>query len=169
MNVSCSVSVHHLVLTDDKLETFDTRFKVAPPLRIDSDRKALIKAVKDGTIDVITSDHNPMDIEHKKMEFDLAKNGTIGLESAFGALMNVLPIEVIIEKLTAGRTLFLNAENSIRLNNLANITLFSTIGNHTFSKSDLLSKSKNSAFLGTEMRGKVYGIYNNKQLVLKDE
>lgn len=169
LNVSCSVSVHHLVLTDDKLETFDTRFKVAPPLRIDSDRKALIKAVKDGTIDVITSDHNPMDIEHKKMEFDLAKNGTIGLESAFGALMNVLPIEVIIEKLTAGRTLFLNAENSIRLNNLANITLFSTIGNHTFSKSDLLSKSKNSAFLGTEMRGKVYGIYNNKQLVLKDE
>ena len=169
LKVTCSVSVHHLVLTDEKLETFDTRFKVAPPLRIESDRKALIKAVKDGTVDVITSDHNPMDIEHKKMEFDLAKNGTIGLESAFGALLNVLPLDVIIAKLTAGRKLFLNKENSIAVNTKANITLFSTVENHTFSKSDIFSKSKNSAFLGTEITGKVYGIYNNQQLVLKDE
>ena len=166
LNVTCSVSVHHLVLTDEKLETFDTRFKVAPPLRIENDRKALIKGVKDGTIDVITSDHNPIDIEHKKMEFDLAKSGTIGLESAFGGLLTVFPIEVIIEKLTAGRKLFLNTENSVKLNTPANITLFSTVGNHTFSNSDILSKSKNTAFLGTEMKGKVYGIYNNQQLVL---
>ena len=169
LKVTCSVSVHHLVLTDEKLETFDTRFKVAPPLRIESDRKALIIAVKDGTVDIITSDHNPMDIEHKKMEFDLAKNGTIGLESAFGALLTVLPLDVIIAKLTAGRKLFLNKENSIVANTKANITLFSTVGKHTFSKSDILSKSKNSAFLGKEITGKVYGIYNNQQLVLKDE
>ena len=166
LNVTCSVSVHHLVLTDEKLETFDTRFKVTPPLRNDKDRKALLEAVIDGTIDVITSDHNPMDIEHKKMEFDLAKNGTIGLESAFGALMNVLPIEIIIEKLTAGRTLFLNIENTIDINKPANITLFSTEGNYVFTKDTILSKSKNSAFLGTKMKGKVYGIYNNQQLVL---
>lgn len=166
LNVTCSVSVHHLVLTDEKLETFDTRFKVAPPLRTNEDRKALIEAVKDGTIDVITSDHNPMDIEHKKMEFDLAKNGTIGLESAFGALLTVLPLEIIVEKLTAGRALFLQNENKIDVNQPANISLFSTAGNYVFSKENILSKSKNAAFLGTEMRGKVYGIYNNNKLVL---
>ncbi|CAM4097377.1 dihydroorotase family protein [Flavobacterium antarcticum] len=166
LQVTCSVSVHHLVLTDEKLETFDTRFKVSPPLRTDEDRLALIEAVKDGTIDVITSDHNPMDIEHKKMEFDLAKNGTIGLESAFGALMTVLPVELIIEKLTAGRKLFLNIESQIEIDKPANITLFSTDENHVFTKENILSKSKNSAFLGTEMKGKVYGIYNNQKLVL---
>ena len=166
LSVTCSVAVHHLVLTDEKLETFDTRFKVSPPFRIESDRKALIEAVKDGTIDVITSDHNPIDIEHKKMEFDLAKNGTIGLESAFGALMTVLPLDVIVEKLTAGRKLFLETENTIEINNPASITLFSTAENYVFTKENILSKSKNSAFLGTELKGKVYGIYNNQKLVL---
>ncbi|WP_432670729.1 dihydroorotase [Flavobacterium sp. SM2513] len=166
LQITCSVSVHHLVLTDEKLETFDTRFKVSPPLRIESDRKILLEAVKDGTIDVITSDHNPIDIEHKKMEFDLAKNGTIGLESAFGALMTVLPLDVIVEKLTAGRQLFLQNKNTIEINKPATITLFSTSENYVFTKENILSKSKNSAFLGTELKGKVYGIYNNQKLVL---
>jgi dihydroorotase len=166
LNVTCSVSIHHLVLTDETLETFDTRFKVAPPLRMDKDRLALLEAVQDGTIDVITSDHNPIDIEHKKMEFDLAKNGTIGLESAFGALMTVIPLEIIVEKLTAGRRLFLNTENGIEIDKPADITLFSAEGTYTFTKSLILSKSKNAAFLGTKLKGKVYGIYNNNILVL---
>ncbi len=92
LQISCSVAVHHLVLTDDKLETFDTRFKVSPPLRSEIDRLALIEGVLDGTIDMITSDHNPIDIELKNMDFDLSKNGTIGLETAFGSLSTVLPI-----------------------------------------------------------------------------
>jgi dihydroorotase len=92
LQVSCSVAVHHLVLTDEKLEGFDTRFKVAS-ITHGKDREALLKGVLDNTIDMITSDHNPMDIEHKKMEFDMAKDGTIGLESAFCALMTVLPLE----------------------------------------------------------------------------
>ena len=78
LNVTCSVSVHHLTLTDEKLETFDTRYKVSPPLRTEIDRTALISGLSDGTIDMITTDHNPIDIEHKKMEFDNASNGTIG-------------------------------------------------------------------------------------------
>jgi dihydroorotase len=166
LNVTCSVAVHNLVLTDEKLDTFDTRFKVSPPLRTDKDRKALIEAVNDGTIDVITSDHNPMDIEHKKMEFDLAKNGTIGLESAFVALLTVIPLQLIVEKLTFGRQLFLQKQNTIDVGQPANISLFSTEGTYVFNKENILSKSKNSAFLGTEMKGKVYGIYNNNKLVL---
>lgn len=166
LKVTCSVSVHHLVLTDEKLETFDTRYKVSPPLRTNEDRLELIKAVKDGTIDLITSDHNPIDIEHKKIEFDLAKNGTIGLESAFGALLTVLPIEIIIDKLTSANKLFLQKPDVIAIDSTANITLFTTEGNSIFTAENILSKSKNSAFLGLEMKGKVYGIYNNQKLVL---
>ena len=166
LNVSCSVAVHHLVLTDEKLEDFDTRHKVSPPLRTEVDRKALIEAVLDGTIDMITSDHNPIDIEHKKMEFDAAKNGTIGLESAFGSLMTVLPLEIIIEKLTAGKTTF-GIENTIITEGVkANLSLFSPEGNTTFTKKSILSKSKNSAFLGTEMQGNVFGIVNQDLLIL---
>ncbi|WP_367754402.1 dihydroorotase family protein [Flavobacterium sp. WC2430] len=166
LSVSCSAAVHHLVLTDEKLEDFDTRHKVTPPLRTEQDRKALIEGILDGTIDMITSDHNPIDIEHKKMEFDAAKNGTIGLESAFGSLMTVLPLEIIIDKLTAGKTTF-GIENSIVTEGAkANLSLFSPEGNTIFTKASILSKSKNAAFLGVEMQGTVYGIVNQDQLIL---
>jgi dihydroorotase len=166
LNVTCSVAVHHLVLTDEKLEEFDTRYKVLPPLRTETDRKALLKGIKDGTIDMITSDHNPIDIEHKKMEFDTAKNGTIGLESAFGALMTVLPLETVIEKLTAGKSRFGIDIQTINEGSKANIALFNPEPKNIFTKSSILSKSKNSAFLGTEIKGKVHGIVNQGQLIL---
>jgi dihydroorotase len=166
LNVTCSATVHHLVLTDDKLESFDSRYKVTPPLRTEIDRQALINGVLDGTIDLITSDHNPIDIEHKKMEFDLAKNGTIGLESAFGALMTVLPLETIIEKLTLGKSIFSIPNNSLAEGEIANITLFNPEGNSVFTKENILSKSKNSAFLGTNLKGKAYGILNQGKLIL---
>ena len=167
LNVTCSASVHHLVLTDEKLDGFDTRFKVTPPLRTEVDRQALLNGIADHTIDIITSDHNPIDIEFKKMEFDTAKNGTIGLESAFGALLTVLPVETIITKLTFGRDIFGLENNTIEEGAKANLTLFSTEGKSTFTKEDILSKSKNSAFLGTELKGSVYGIINQNQLVTK--
>jgi dihydroorotase len=164
--VSCSVAIHNLVLTDEKLENFDTRYKTSPPLRTDDDRKALLKGIKDGVIDMITSDHNPIDIEHKKMEFDLAKNGTIGLESAFGALMTVLPLETVIKKLTSGKQIFGIENHPIEVGVKANLSLFNPEGNSIFSKTAIASKSKNSAFLGMNLKGKVYGIINNDQLIL---
>jgi dihydroorotase len=166
LQVSCSAAVHHLVLTEEKLEGFDTRFKVSPPLRTDKDRKALIKGVLDSTIDMITSDHNPMDVEHKKMEFDMAKNGTIGLESAFGALMTVLPLEKVVEKLTSGKIVFGIESYTIEEGVKANMSLFTPEGKIIFTKAAILSKSKNSAFLGTEIKGKVYGIVNQGKLIL---
>lgn len=166
LQVSCSVSVHHLVLNEDLLDGFDTRYKVTPPLRSESDRKALLEGILDGTIDMITTDHNPIDIEHKKMEFDGAKNGTIGLESAFGALSTVLPTAVIIEKLTAGKTTFGIPSRSISEGEPANLTLFTTEGESIFTKESILSKSKNSAFLGQKLQGKVYGCINQGQMIL---
>lgn len=166
LQVTCSVAVHHLLLTDEMLSGFDTRYKVCPPLRTESDRQALIAAVLDGTIDCITSDHNPIDIEHKKLEFDLAKNGTIGLESAFGALLTVLPLDVVVEKLTAAKSIFNIPSPTINVGNQATISLFTPEGKWQFAKDNILSKSKNSAFLNAKMKGKALGIYNNGQLVL---
>ena len=170
LNVTCCVSVHHLTLNDEMLDGFDTRYKVSPPLRNESDRKALIEGVKDGTIDMITSDHNPIDIEHKKMEFDLAKNGTIGLESAFGALGTVLPLEIIINKLTAGKRIFdpifSGKKQVFEEGAVANFTLFNPDSDWVFQKENILSKSKNAAFLGMKMKGRAYGVFNNGKLVL---
>lgn len=166
LQVSCSVAVHHLVLNDEKLEEFDTRYKVTPPLRSEADRLALIEGVKNGIIDTITSDHNPIDIEHKKMDFDTAKNGTIGLESAFGALLTILPVETVVEKLTSGRALFGLKTPSIIEGTPANLCLFNPDGKSTFTSDKILSKSKNSAFIGSEIKGEVYGILNQNQLIL---
>jgi dihydroorotase len=166
LKVTCSVAVHYLILTDEKLDGFDTRFKVSPPLRSEADRQALIAGVLDNTIDCITSDHNPVDIEHKKMEFDLAKNGTIGLESTFGALLTVLPLDKIIEKLTFGKEILNIESQEIKEKNKANFSLFQIDSDWTFSKEHIGSKSKNSAFLGQAMKGKVLGIYNQGKFIV---
>ncbi len=166
LNVTCSVAVHNLVLTDAVLHHFDSRHKVVPPLRSENDRQALLEGLKMGVIDLITSDHNPIDIEHKKMEFDLAKNGTIGLESAFGALLTVLPLDLVIQKLTSGKQLFGIEEFEIQEGSKADVTFFNPELNWEFSKAAILSQSKNSAFLGQKMKGKAIGIYNNNQLLL---
>lgn len=166
LDVTCSVSIHHLLLTDEVLTNFDSRYKVAPPLCTEADRKVLLDGVLDGTIDIITSDHNPLDIELKKLEFDLAKDGTIGLESAFGALNTLLPLEVIVEKFNAGKVIFGFAGHDIAEGSKASFTLFNPEGTWIFSQRDILSKSKNSAFLNQQLKGKAYGIYNNGKLIL---
>lgn len=168
LQVTCSVAVHNLVLNDEVLTDFDSRYKVLPPLRDEATRLALIEAVKNGVIDCITSDHNPIDIEHKKLEFDLAKDGTIGLESAFGALQTVLPTEVIVEKLTAAKSIFNVNNPNIEIGNQADLSLFTTNDDWTFTKENILSKSKNSAFLGQNMKGKAIGIMNNGQLIINN-
>ncbi|WP_275316737.1 dihydroorotase [Tenacibaculum bernardetii] len=167
LDVTCSVAVHNLFLTDDELHDFDGNKKVNPPLRTSSDIKALLKGVKDGTIDMITSDHNPIDIEHKKVEFSEAKDGTIGLESAFSVLNSILDIETIINCLSNNPKERFGIERSvIKENEKANLSIFNPDGSYTFSEENIISTSKNSIFLDKELKGKVYGIYNNNQLIL---
>jgi dihydroorotase len=165
--VSCSVAVHHLILTDDELHAFDSNYKTNPPLRTNADCKALIKGIKTGVIDVITSDHNPIDIEHKKVEFSEAKDGTIGLESFFGALNSVLTLEEFIEHISSKpRALFGLKTTSIAEGKIADISFFNPKQTYTFTKEHLLSISKNSPFINRKMNGKVYGIFSNNQLIL---
>ncbi|MBT8262364.1 MAG: dihydroorotase [Bacteroidia bacterium] len=166
LDVSCSVAVSNLVLTDDALEGFDTSYKLLPPLRNEIDRKALIKGLKDGTIDGVTSDHDPIDIEHKKTEFDHAMFGSIGLESCFGALNAQIGMEASINALVSLTGRFGIETAAIEENALASLTLFDSDTVYEFSKENILSTSHNAAFLGSELKGKAYGIYSNKKLVL---
>ncbi len=166
LNVSCSVAVHNLCLSDELVSEFDTMYKVLPPLRTQSDIKALIKGVKDGTIDMVTSDHNPLDQEHKRVEFDRASYGTVGLESAFGALQTIFTLKKTIEILTKGKERFGVDINSIDIGNKLNITLFNPIINYTFSINNLVSKSKNTIFENQNLKGKVYGVMANNKVYL---
>ena len=167
LDVSCSVAGHHLVLTDKEITSFDTRYKVSPPLRTQQDVKALIKGLIDGTIDMVVSDHNPIDIENKKVEFENGLYGSIGLESLFGALGTVVNLDIAIKSLSMnpcsrfGLPVAVIEEGSI-----AELTLFNPDLEYEFTESDIFSKSKNSAFAGKQLKGKAYGIYADKQIVL---
>lgn len=166
LDVSCSVAVSNLMLTDDELESFNTNFKLLPPLRTETDRKALLKGLKDGTIDGVTSDHDPIDIEHKKTEFDHAMFGSIGLESCFGVLNAEVGTEDAVHALTSLRERFGVESTEIGEGEAAELTLFDPAYEYEFKEEDILSQSKNSAFLGKSLKGRAYGIYANKKLVL---
>jgi dihydroorotase len=168
LNVSCSVSAHHLTLIDEELENFDTNYKLNPPLRSEKDIKALQKGVKDGTIALVTTDHQPIDIDNKKKEFSYAKHGTVGLESFFGAVHSVLDLDDFIETITINpRVIFKLPEPEIKKGAKANLTLFNPDVQRVFTEKDILSTCKNSAFLGKKLKGEVYGIVNKNQLVIK--
>ena len=166
LDVTCSVAVHNLIFTDAILEAFDTRFKVNPPLRTQQDIDALILGLKDGTIDMVTSDHNPIDIEHKKVEFDYAKYGTIGLESAFGALNTIFSVKKTIDLLTKGKTRFGIETSNIAVGVKANLTLFNPDISYTFSDEQIISTSKNAIFKSYTLKGKAYGIIANNKSAL---
>lgn len=166
LDVSCSVSAHHLFLTDDELHSFNANAKVNPPLRTKKDTKSLLKGIQNGTIDIITSDHNPIDIEHKKVAFSDAKDGTIGLESAFGALHSLLDLETIVKCISENpKKRFGIENNTIKEGETVSITLFNPDLTYTFQEKDILSSSKNSIFLNKNLKGKAYGIFANKQLI----
>lgn len=168
LDVSCGVPIHNLFFDDDALKEFDTNYKLLPPLRTKNDSKALLKGVKNGSIDFVTCDHNPLNIEHKNTEFDHALNGTIGLESAFGALHKLVDLEKAIELLTKGKKRFGITSETIKEGEKATLSLFNPDANYTFKEKHILSASKNSAFLNTSLKGKAYGIVANNQLVLNN-
>lgn len=165
LDVSCSVAVHNLCFTDETLAEFDSHYKLMPPLRTQPDRKALIKGLKDGTIDFVTTDHRPMDIEHKRVEFDNASDGTIGLESAFGMLHRIFDLDTTISLLTKGRERYGLETPGLKVGKKAVLTLFDPHHEYTFEEQHILSSSKNSCFLGSKLKGKVYGIVANNQII----
>jgi len=168
LDVSCSVAIHNLFFTDRELQGFDTRYKVSPPLRDKADIKALIKGLKTGIVDFVTSDHIPIDIENKRLEFDNALDGTLGLESAFGCLNKIMGLEQSIALLTKGRSRFGVERPEIKVGSPANLTLFDPEATYPFREEDIKSTSKNSMFVGSELKGKAYGVINKGGMSIKD-
>ncbi|NNM22783.1 MAG: dihydroorotase [Flavobacteriaceae bacterium] len=165
LNISCSVAINNLLLTDEVLDTFDTNYKLLPPLRTKSDNTALIKGLQDGTIDGVTSDHDPLDIELKRTEFDHASFGSIGLESCFGALMSITNLDTAIRSLTGLKRAFGVPSYSVKEGQAADLSLFDPTKQFTFKNEHIFSTSKNASMLGRRLQGVVYGIVNNGQFV----
>ena len=168
LNISCSTCVHNLFFNDSHLSDFNTNFKVLPPLRTQDDIDQLISGVKDGSIDTVTSDHNPLDIELKNVEFDKAEFGTIGLESLFGALNRIFPIKTTINILTRGKKVFGIEETEIKIGTQADLSFFNPINSFVFNDDNVLSMSKNSIFEGSSLKGKVYGTISNGKMTLNE-
>lgn len=161
LDVSCSVAIHNLFFSDKALHTFNANAKLLPPLREPSDRKALRKALQDGIIDMVTSDHQPLNSELKDVELDRAAFGSIGLEHTFGCLLTIFSIEDTVEILTRGKNRFGIVAHTIAVGQKADISLFSPNGTHKVTKDSLLSTSKNSVFIGQELPGTVHGVISN--------
>lgn len=166
LDVTCSVALHNLFFTDETLAQFDTSFKVLPPLRTKKDSKALLDGVKKGVIDFITSDHTPLNIELKQIEFDNANYGTIGLESAFGIANQLFDLETTIALLTKGRERYGIETPTFNEGTVANLTLFDPALTYTFEKENILSTSQNSMFINNSMKGTVLGVICNNQSII---
>ena len=171
LKVTASINAYSLAIDDSALMEFDSNFKLNPPLRSKSDIEALRNGIADGTIDAITSDHRPQDIESKVIEFDYASNGMIGLETSFGLINSnkgKIKLETIIEALTTNpRKILKIKQPKIAEGEIANITLFDPAAEWLFEKKCIQSKSINTPFLGTKFKGKVIGIINNSAFNIK--
>ncbi len=161
-NITAEVSPHHLYFNDNDIMNYDTNLKVAPPIRSEENRQALIQGLKDGSIDCVATDHAPHRIEEKETTFDIASCGMIGLESCFGAINKVLcndngfKIEKVIELITINpRKIMKFDQNLFALDCLAEITVIDTKKNWKFSQKDIKSKSQNSPFIGKPLKGKI--------------
>ncbi|HUR30511.1 MAG TPA: dihydroorotase, partial [Saprospiraceae bacterium] len=170
LSVTSDVPAMHLLLEDKDVGDFDSHKKVLPPLRHQKDRKALIKALRDGLIHHISSIHTPMEVETKDCEFTYASFGSIGLETAFAAAHTVLnesmPIEDIVDKFCFGPRSILGFDTPlVKEGNEANITIFDPSIDWTYAGS-VHSLSKNDALTGRSFRGKVVGTLYKDHLLI---
>lgn len=170
LDISCSVTPYHIFFTENDLKSYDTNLKVNPPLRSEDDRTALRKAILDGTVDCIASHHIPQDNDSKVVEFEYARLGMIGLQTAFALTRTSIP-ELSIEKLVAlfssnARRIFNLNESKIDVNNFASLTLFEPDEQFSFEKTDNMSKSSNSPLFGKTLIGQPVGIINKEKLFL---
>lgn len=166
LQVSASVNAYNLWATDEAVGSYNTNWKVNPPLRPKAETDAIIKAIKEGTIDTITSQHRPHDEECKKLEFDKADFGIEALETAFAVantrLREHLDVTDLVNLFSNNARKILGIKKSaIEEGTNADLTLFSTDIKWTFETKDIQSRSKNSPFVGEQLVGKALGVINN--------
>jgi dihydroorotase len=159
--VTSEATPHHLTLTDEAVRRLDARFKMNPPLRTEDDRQALLDGLRDGTIDCIATDHAPHAAEEKEVPFEEAAWGVTGLETAFSALHTdlvipgVLPLELVVERLTCGGEPFGIPAPRIEVDAVANLTVIDPELTWTVGEEGYESRSHNSCYAGRELTGRV--------------
>jgi dihydroorotase len=170
LNITADVHSSHLIYNEEAVFDFDSMFKFMPPLRFETDRKALWEGLSDGTIDAIASDHRPNDKEEKDVEFDNASYGNISLQTVFSSLTSVpeFKLEDVVNSLSKGPREILELKSqTIEVGSSADLTLFSPSQKWTFNKSDVCSSTFNSPYVNNELTGLVLGVINNTTLALK--
>lgn len=159
LNVTCSVNLHHLVFTDEDLQTYNTALKVSPPIRTDVERAVLWEAVLDGTVDCLTVDHLPKDIEQKQCEFDNAAFGMAGFEGALSAFLD--RYEIKSERLQ--EVLSTNPRRILGLPELrvaeGEVAEFTILGKDEHQITGFASKAFNNPFKGMDVKSFVKGVY----------
>ncbi len=159
--VSGEASPHHLALTDETVRSLDARFKMNPPLRTEADRQALIDGLRDGTIECVATDHAPHARHEKEVPFEEAPMGVTGLETAFPVLYTdlvlpgVLPLGLVVERMTAGAALLDLPTPRVAVGEPANLTLVDLGASWEVGARGYASKSGNSCFEGRTLRGVV--------------
>ena len=159
LKVTCEVTPHHFSLTDQAVRGFDTSTKMAPPLRASGDRKALLKALRDGTVDAIATDHAPHSGVEKDVEFPAAANGVIGLETAASLTLKLvqdgeLSLTRAIELPTSGPASVLGLETgTLQPGRPADLTIIDPEETWTVDPKRFFSKSRNTPFAGWALKG----------------
>jgi dihydroorotase len=160
IRVTCEVTPHHLLLTDEAVKDYDTHTKMAPPLRSEEDRQALIDGLADGTIDAIATDHAPHHADEKMVEFDQAPFGVVGLETAVPLCLDrlvgqkVISLTRLIELLSIQPARLLGlSQGTLSIGADANITLLDLERSSKVEPETFRSKSRNTPFTGWELKG----------------
>ncbi len=165
LHVTCDVAIPNLIFDETLLGEYDTNYKVNPPLRTKAEVKALVKALAKGEIDVIVSSHTPQDEESKKLEFDMAEFGMLGLQTFFPLLMrlvNGMTLEGLIEKITINpRKILRIPMPKIMEGEKAELTLFDPDVEWVYDETVNYSKSANSPLLGQTLKGMALGVVSN--------
>lgn len=168
LNLTCDVAAHQLVYDDTAVEDFDTNFKVDPPFRTKKDIKALIRGLKDGTIDAVVSAHEPQDVESKKLEFDNAESGIASIQTVLSFLSMIgedISLETLLPKVSSRPREILNLPKlSIIEGEKANLTLIDPKAKWKYDVLEHQSKSHNTPLLDKEIQGKVMAVFNNDQV-----
>lgn len=164
--VTADITPHHFSLTEEEVKSFDTNYKVNPPLRTEEDIKALIEGLNDGTIDCIATDHAPHAYEEKMVEFDKAPNGMIGFQTAVPlaieklVLNDQISLKRMVDAFSSAPARIIGLENkgNLAIGSDADMTIFSLRKETLLRKEDIKSLSKNSPFLEKKIKGAVMAV-----------
>ena len=173
VKVTSETAPHYFSLTENDVKNYNTNAKINPPLRSVKDKNAIIEGLVDGTIDAIATDHAPHSILEKEIEFEMAANGIIGLETSLPISYSlvekkILSLSMLIEKMSKNPAKILNFDNSLKIGNRANLTVLDLDNKYKINSDKFFSKSSNTPFNNFEVKGKAICTIANGKIIHRD-